>query len=861
MTLPMTRKRTRTLSAPEGSNLAAKANRASWAGGASSYTALAEAGSPSKQVLKRREKRRSDLSALLDSSSFSASSSSLAVGAGLGLGLGSTSAPASPLPDVEELEEGNETSSSSASEKAPPSGSGSTLGPPRLTPIMGGGKSLPVTPDERDGDVVAGAFGAAALEMKRNRRSGGLDMVKRARDSGSSQGSGSGSGTFPFGSPTSSQESPVHKRHSKAFYGPQSSPRASDKRLSMLTFPSARASGQSHTSSMTSSSRFTSLHPANSSRNSVLSPSSTHSTTVHQAQPRHPLSLSTLHNALQSALSSKRYAASHLLALRFVEEDDYEDVYWEDVRSVMGLLTSALAGAVVGLCQVLDEVEGQRLRDQTPSPALDGPIQPFRHSRSHLASYFSGEDADDSDNEAQLANGNGSAFQGGLAASAAAKFAPTPSSLNSINRVISRKRTMEEMRDFAPVPSHLARFAEHVDAISGALHDAHMQLELCVGALSDGEGDGEAEGVSPTEGTDAQGHRGEQQQQQHEALEAYERLRRELGLALRECERGRERLLEIISPRHPHLGSHSKSSSTSEDEVPALGPDAGSEDLDSDRPHSIGFPKMPINGDGDAVLVEGHQPELDHGLGLKLGGEDEDGELSIPMPIEQVFEAESSVGKFTRERSKLSREERIKLAKARRESGGSVAGITGSLDSNDASLDGEGEGSGRRERWGPGGEVVQELKDVIWKVGEKRRKMAEASNGTQAHDERRERGASMDAGKLFRSAAPSVGSPVPVPSRPVSEAFVGSPGQGLGFFTSSTAAESDSGLQSELTLRLNGLSLEPDVLEADEDDETTSSSSITINGHGRPPSISIPILEQDEGADEGVTIVVDDDAS
>jgi hypothetical protein len=30
------------------------------------------------------------------------------------------------------------------------------------------------------------------------------------------------------------------------------------------------------------------------------------------------------------------------------------------------------------------------------------------------------------------------------------------------------------------------------------------------------------------------------------------------------------------------------------------------------------------------------------------------------------------------------------------------------------------------EKWGPGGEVVQELKDVIWKVGEKRRKMADS---------------------------------------------------------------------------------------------------------------------------------------
>jgi len=35
------------------------------------------------------------------------------------------------------------------------------------------------------------------------------------------------------------------------------------------------------------------------------------------------------------------------------------------------------------------------------------------------------------------------------------------------------------------------------------------------------------------------------------------------------------------------------------------------------------------------------------------------------------------------------------------------------------------------EKWGPSGEVVQELKDVIWKVNEKRRKMANASQAVQ----------------------------------------------------------------------------------------------------------------------------------
>ena len=40
----------------------------------------------------------------------------------------------------------------------------------------------------------------------------------------------------------------------------------------------------------------------------------------------------------------------------------------------------------------------------------------------------------------------------------------------------------------------------------------------------------------------------------------------------------------------------------------------------------------------------------------------------------------------------------------------------------------EGEVQLRREKWGPGGEVVQELKDVIWQVSERRRKMIERSS-------------------------------------------------------------------------------------------------------------------------------------
>jgi hypothetical protein len=93
----------------------------------------------------------------------------------------------------------------------------------------------------------------------------------------------------------------------------------------------------------------------------------------------------------------------------------------------------------------------------------------------------------------------------------------------------------------------------------------------------------------------------------------------------------------------------------------------------------------------------------------------------LPLPgAEQVFEADTGGGVvFSRERSKLTRGERIKMAKARRESGGGGLGLGFSTDLFVAEKRGI-------EKWGPGGEVVQELKDVIWEVGKQRWKMTDS---------------------------------------------------------------------------------------------------------------------------------------
>jgi len=72
-------------------------------------------------------------------------------------------------------------------------------------------------------------------------------------------------------------------------------------------------------------------------------------------------------------------------------------------------------------------------------------------------------------------------------------------------------------------------------------------LESCVASLRDGTA------AATTSGSP----------QDAPALRVYEGLRRELGLALRKCERGREPLLELLLP--------SRVPSPDEDEVPALG--------------------------------------------------------------------------------------------------------------------------------------------------------------------------------------------------------------------------------------------------------------------------------------------------
>ncbi|KAJ7797498.1 hypothetical protein B0H14DRAFT_2618871 [Mycena olivaceomarginata] len=300
------------------------------------------------------------------------------------------------------------------------------------------------------------------------------------------------------------------------------------------------------------------LHPNPTPPRSPLTASSTIShasrfTTMQSV--RHPLALSALYHALDGALASKRYACSHLLALRFGDQDD--EGYWEDVRSVMELLTSTFADTAARLAAALAEAERQEAEFDT--------LEPIKIREPTMG----GADVD---------------LDG------------------------ARGRTAASMlSSFAPVPTHLTRFAAHVDAISSALDDAREHLAECVTALRDkspapephlrrrrsrtfslarlGAGAGVGSEVQPPA--------------EPPALQAYERLRRELGLALRECERGRDRLLDIVAPPPPPA----EAAAESEEDVPPLGHDASDEydEASSDRPEEA--PLIDEERHRDAVVV------------------------------------------------------------------------------------------------------------------------------------------------------------------------------------------------------------------------------------------------------------------
>ncbi|KAF9454464.1 hypothetical protein P691DRAFT_787750 [Macrolepiota fuliginosa MF-IS2] len=618
---------------------------------------------------KRRLRYRSDLSFLGNSSSSTSPSFSAPV----------TPAPSSPLARVSEAD-------SSLLDD--------TFDHPHILKdeeLEGEGEAREV---DQDGNA---SFAAAALKMQRTRTNNGLEALS--------------SSVSPVSSPS--------RTRSRSGYGYSHSPGH------VFNSP---ISNRGRSSTFQTSSRFTSLHTS-----------------------RQPLSLSALRHALQSALGAKRYACAHLLALRFREEDTsalvpttpiptptstsspevpptpgspgspdaitallspmegvlvgMDGTYWDDVKSVMELLISTLSDASARLCEAVREVEVLRLRDQTPTPC--GSVDETSRNGSPAGSP-------------RIGAGVGLGSEGGVEV--------------ELRKVVVERRRMSGVFgsigggsiglgreggvvSFAPLPSQFSRFAGHVATIKSALDDARLYMEECVGTLRECDVDA---------GSHLARHQGGEEGEEHPALKAYEKLRRELGFALRECERGRNRLVDIVKPPTPVVDAEDE-----EGGVPELGHEPSSSEPDGVvSPLRSEDENVVAKDDVGFVGMEDHLAMLEDAL--VLGADDDDDVTQLPpahVGIEQVFEADTSASAVpVRQKSKLSREERIKLVKARRESvAKSGLGLGLGLEPSPV-IFGDGDGDvkgGHEEKWGPGGDVVQELKDVIWKVGERRRKVVQ----------------------------------------------------------------------------------------------------------------------------------------
>lgn len=423
-------------------------------------------------------------------------------------------------------------------------------------------------------------------------------------------------------------------------------------------------------------------------RNSVhdFSPSSISSSRfTSMSTSRHPLSLSALDQALQGAIASRRYACAHLLALRFKEDAD-DEVYWENVRSVTELLTATLQDAASRLNDALEEADDLSRREGEPTPDVSPKV-------TSISELF----GSNSDND---------------------YFSPPPSNFSAAFEFPSSSFSNRDV-SFAPTPSNLVRFASHVDAISTSLNDAKGYLVDSLEELKElqrGSTSVSSESLTDTKASEKS------------VMEAYERLRSELAITLREYERGKQTLVDAFEAARTQL----KPIDDSGDEDTITGrtrrdTDSGSSGDSRDK-IDIG-PLTP--GDGSPIMPSFRSLHLVTDLTgagtTDQPVDDDDGtqhlllgasSLHLPSPgAEQVFEANSAtVAAFTRERSKLTREERIKMMRAKRESM-SGRGLAAQLEDQDEPQ--------VRENWGPSTDVVEELKDVIWKVSERRRKITD----------------------------------------------------------------------------------------------------------------------------------------
>jgi hypothetical protein len=242
----------------------------------------------------------------------------------------------------------------------------------------------------------------------------------------------------------------------------------------------------------------------------------------------------------------------------------------------------------------------------------------------------------------------------------------------------------------------MAKMSEHMQSIAGNLDRAFDELESCVSSLHryDATLSGEEDATNALE-TSAQA-----------AMSAYEALRRELGLALRECERARGPLLSILTNKSEAASEMGEEASRVTSGV-SNQPEEDSFPLDSPTRHGASSPPPAYVSRGPSQIVDDATAHLLAGATA----------LNLPPPgVDRVYEADSgpAVKPYRKERSTLSRQERILLAQAKRRS--VEAQHHSKADECNTSLSGQ--------PFVLGGEVVEELKEVIKSVNERKQRMA-----------------------------------------------------------------------------------------------------------------------------------------
>ncbi|KAH8810317.1 hypothetical protein DL96DRAFT_1685432 [Flagelloscypha sp. PMI_526] len=217
-------------------------------------------------------------------------------------------------------------------------------------------------------------------------------------------------------------------------------------------------------------------------------------------------------------------------------------------------------------------------------------------------------------------------------------------------------------------------------------------------------------------------HRTSSTDEEQMILARYENLRHQLGIALRECERARPALMDILHPPSSRLVDGEDEGDEGD---PGLTSGGGTDESSvppyEDEPHRSIFGGDDGVGDLDLNVVEPTPLFESSDPFLVDEGEEEVWTYDFPPPKlsplgndaeDGKFASGVEPGEFKRERSKMSREERIRLAKEKRELKAQQQPSTPTLGEED---------EGGEKGYGPSKDVVQELKDVIWLVGEKRK--------------------------------------------------------------------------------------------------------------------------------------------